>query len=168
MCKRISLCILLLLAVTLSSFSQDKGLTDIQKTVFVELQNLLEKDGVVVEQVDGKILIKNAVIFSAESAMLKNSDKIKLDKIVSSIKKYPMIKLEIVGHCSSVGNPEGEQVISLERAKSVKKYLVDNKATLDMNIAVKGVGAKEQIAPDIKEADRAKNRRLEIIFVSFI
>ena len=113
-----------------------------------ELQQLLETKAGVIEFENGKTVLKSAS-FAA------------LDDIVTAFKDTPEAKIVIEGHTDNTGREASNQKISLERAKSVKEYLVNQ--GLDANqISVEGKGSSEPIANNATEAGRTANRRVDI------
>lgn len=71
-------------------------------------------------------------------------------------------KLTIEGHTDSKGNPEYNKRLSLQRATTVKRVLVENGLS-DGDITAVGYGKERlMINPERTEIDFAKNRRVEI------
>jgi len=66
-----------------------------------------------------------------------------------------------VGHTADVGNPVGQKKLSLERAKAIVDALVRMGIPQD-RFLYEGRGAEEPVAPNTDEANRARNRRVEI------
>ena len=77
------------------------------------------------------------------------------------MKKVPSAKFVINGHSSAEGSPEHNQSLSVDRANSVKTYLV-NAGVNGANLSVKGFGESMPITKNDTEAGRALNRRVEI------
>ena len=99
--------------------------------------------------------------FEFNSAVLKTSSYEVLDQIASEIKKAPSVKFIINGHSSAEGTPEHNQSLSVDRANSVKSYLVNAGIAADRFETV-GYGESKPIAKNDTEASRALNRRVEI------
>jgi outer membrane protein OmpA-like peptidoglycan-associated protein len=120
---------------------------------------------VVVEEVVVKeetIVIRD-VHFEFDSAKLTTADKIKLDTIVTRLKKEaPSARLRVTGHTDSVGSDTYNQKLSDRRAHSVVEYLISNGIARSSFVSVLGAGESQPVA-DNKTADgRAMNRRVEI------
>jgi len=77
------------------------------------------------------------------------------------MKKDASVKFVLNGHASAEGTDAHNMALSIERATSVKTYLVNSGVSAD-NLIVKGYGDKKPIADNSTEAGRAKNRRVEI------
>jgi len=71
------------------------------------------------------------------------------------------MKLAIDGHTDNVGKPEKNQVLSDNRAASVKKYLV-SKGVDESRLTSAGHGQDQPVADNKTAAGRAKNRRVEL------
>lgn len=81
--------------------------------------------------------------------------------IVAEIKKDPSVKIILNGYSSAEGTDEHNMALSVERANSVKTYLVNAGIGADV-FEVKGNGEANPISPNTDEASRAINRRVEI------
>lgn len=84
-----------------------------------------------------------------------------LDQFASGLANQPTTEVRIIGHTDSTGTDALNQRLSLERAESVRDYLVARGVRGDA-IQVAGRGEHEPIADNSTEAGRAKNRRVEI------
>ena len=84
-----------------------------------------------------------------------------LDKLVSILKTNSTANVEIHGHTDIIGDSEHNQTLSLNRAKSVKNYLVQKGIKSD-RLNVIGHGAAKAIASNETEEGRQQNRRVEL------
>lgn len=84
-----------------------------------------------------------------------------LDQFASGLGNQANTEVRIVGHTDSTGSDELNDRLSLERAQSVRNYLVDRGVRAE-RIQTAGRGKREPIADNSTEAGRAKNRRVEI------
>lgn len=82
--------------------------------------------------------------------------------IATWLTEYP-IQLCIVGHTDNVGTAEFNQVLSYDRALSVKKVLVEDYGFSPSRFCVAGKGSIQPIASNASAAGRAQNRRAEFI-----
>ena len=82
-------------------------------------------------------------------------------KLIDVLKKAMVEKFEIYGHTDSDDTDEYNQVLSENRANSVKDFLVKNGITAD--ITTKGFGEKKPIATNSTKEGKQLNRRVEII-----
>jgi len=77
------------------------------------------------------------------------------------LKENPNIRVEIGGHTDATGSDKADMAISLKRAESVKKYLMDKFNISGDRLVVKGYGKTKPIADNSTKEGRAKNRRVE-------
>jgi len=119
-----------------------------------------------------KILLDN-LNFEGGKHTLHPSSYLTLNKLVAIMKKYPNLSIEIQGHicCDSV-NVDGYDLgtgqfdLSLARAHFVYQALVQSGIEAS-RMSYKGFGGKQRlIKNEITEADRLRNRRVEIMVVS--
>lgn len=100
------------------------------------------------------------VQFEFDSGVLKTASFEILDGIAREMKKDPSAKFIINGHSSIEGSAEHNMSLSVDRANSVKTYLVN--AGIDgNNLSIKAHGATQPIASNNSEQGRALNRRVE-------
>jgi outer membrane protein OmpA-like peptidoglycan-associated protein len=90
-----------------------------------------------------------------------------LNDLVTFMKRYPTVRIRLEGHTDNQGNPELNLELSENRAKEIKKYLVDQ--GIDENrIEWIGYGGQRpiHIKADADESLRQKNRRVEVVILS--
>lgn len=88
-----------------------------------------------------------------------------LDDVIAKLKKFPGVRVAIVGHTDNIGTPEANLELSRRRAEAVKAYLV--RGGIDASrIETDGKGDTEPVAPNDKEDGRAKNRRIVFDIIS--
>lgn len=118
-----------------------------------------------VEVLADKIQINEKIQFEVAKANIKEESHDLLNEIVQVIKDNPHIKkIRIEGHASSEGADDFNMRLSDDRAKAVKKYLVDNGLDEDRLVA-KGYGETQPLDSNDTEAGREKNRRVEFNIV---
>ena len=84
-----------------------------------------------------------------------------LNNLVLLLTENRDINIEIAGHTDSIGNEMANQILSENRAKSVKSYLVKNNINHN-RISYVGYGEKQPIENNSSFENRKKNRRIEI------
>jgi len=116
-----------------------------------------------VEKTDEGITISiENIQFEADSARLLASEQDKLKKIGALLTEYPDYELLISGHTALAGKAEARQILSEQRAAAVANYLIELGVREQHHIYTRGFGAEKPIAPNTTEANRARNRRVEI------
>jgi len=116
-----------------------------------------------VEKTDEGITISlENIQFEPDSARLLPAEKEKIEKIGKLLSAYPDYELLISGHTALAGKAEDRQVLSEQRAAAVANYLVELGVREQHHIFTRGFGAEKPVAPNTTEANRARNRRVEI------
>ena len=72
------------------------------------------------------------------------------------------MKIEISGHTSSEGGDELNQILSEERAKSVRNYMISKGIDSKRLVAVGYYGPSRPKASNDTEEGRKQNRRIEL------
>ncbi len=99
--------------------------------------------------------------FEFNSAVLKTASYQALDLAVAEMKKDLTVKFVLNGNSSAEGTDQRNLELSVERANSVKTYLVNSGISAD-NLTVKGYGESKPVADNTTEEGRVLNRRVEI------
>ena len=84
-----------------------------------------------------------------------------LDKFAQGLVSNPATTVRIVGHTDSSGTDAINNPLSVNRAASVRDYVVGHGVDTQ-RIAIDGRGSHEPIADNSTDAGRVKNRRVEI------
>ena len=100
--------------------------------------------------------------FTVNSATLTKPSYKVLDEVAAILLANPDIKVEVAGHTSRDGSYERNKQLSEERAAAVKDYLV-SKGVAHSRLTATGYGPDKPIANGDTPADRAKNRRVELV-----
>ena len=108
-----------------------------------------------------KINIPNDISFDVGSAAIKPQLRAVLDPFATSLQGDPSAQITIVGHTDSTGSDALNNKLSIERADSVRDYIV-TRGVAAGRVATAGRGDREPIADNNTDAGRAKNRRVEI------
>lgn len=74
----------------------------------------------------------------------------------------PGVRVWVVGHTDATGSDATNQPLSVDRAQSVRSYLM-GRGVASSRIQVEGRGEREPVASNDTEAGRAKNRRVEVL-----
>lgn len=89
-----------------------------------------------------------------------------LDLVADGIVSQPGLRLEVAGHTDSIGSAEANQKLSRARAQSVRTYLI-SKGVAEAQLSAVGYGEAEPlVAPELTDADRERNRRVELRVLS--
>jgi outer membrane protein OmpA-like peptidoglycan-associated protein len=129
-----------------------------------ELEERGVEDTTVVAEEEGVTLNMQNIQFEANSAFLRESEKIKLRQIGEILKNYPDRDILITGHTARVpGYTERDhQQLSEQRALAVANYLLSLGALRAIQVTTRGMGHREPLSDNDTEAGRRQNRRVEI------
>lgn len=104
------------------------------------------------------VLAKN-VHFDFNTNELDASSREFLDEVAGILKDKEDVQIQLVGHTCNVGAENVNQQLSLQRAESVKAYLVTKGIAAD-RFTVTGMGEKQPLADNATEEGRRENRRV--------
>ena len=108
-----------------------------------------------------KLEVPSDISFASGSARLAPALEPILDRFAQTLAENPKTTVRIVGHTDSTGNDAINDPLSVNRASSVRNYLVA-RGVASNRIAIDGRGSREPIADNATEAGRARNRRVDI------
>jgi outer membrane protein OmpA-like peptidoglycan-associated protein len=119
--------------------------------------------GAVVERVgEGlQVTFASGLLFDYDSDVLRPAARENLATLASSLEKYPNTDLLIVGHTDSIGTDAYNQGLSERRAAAAANYLA-GQGVARTRLRSVGRGESEPVAPNDTDADRQKNRRVEV------
>lgn len=99
--------------------------------------------------------------FKPNSSEILDDQLWRLDEIAKVLKQTQNHRFLVEGHTASVGNPEGEKQLSIERAKQIIKLLVQ-RGLEEGKFVFSGYGGTKPIADNSTAEGKALNRRVEI------
>jgi outer membrane protein OmpA-like peptidoglycan-associated protein len=108
-----------------------------------------------------KINVPSDISFDTDSYLIKPELRGVLDPFATSLSGDPTSIVSIVGHTDSTGSAAINNPLSVDRAQSVRDYLVA-RGFPATRIETSGRGDREPLADNATEAGRARNRRVEI------
>lgn len=115
-----------------------------------------------------KATMRNDAFFEIASMQLTKVARAELDRIAQILKTTPYEgNIHIVGHTCDLGSTVFNQILSVKRANAVRDYLVSTGALKIDQIVAEGKGKTEPKYPN-KPATRAKNRRVDLEFISIV
>jgi outer membrane protein OmpA-like peptidoglycan-associated protein len=108
----------------------------------------------------GKAVVLDNIGFEKGKFSLLPKSYEDLDKMVQMMNSYPQMEIELGGHTDNQGDPKKNVVLSQNRVKEVKNYLI-SKGIKASRISGIGYGGSKPIASNVKEETRRLNRRVE-------
>jgi len=115
-------------------------------------------------KVGEKLVLKN-VFYKTDSYELTKKSVVELKKLQGFLVNNPRLKIEISGHTDNEGTTEYNLNLSMNRAKSVYNYLINNEISKN-RLEYKGYGEQQPMQLNETEKGRAENRRTEIKIIS--
>lgn len=121
----------------------------------------IEQDIPMIKAEKGAKIVLNNIFFDFNKSTLRPASYKSLNNLLSTLKRYPQMAIEISGHTDNVGSMAFNQKLSESRANVVRDYLIRN------GIDAKRLGAfgrsfRQPIATNDTPAGRQLNRRTEI------
>jgi outer membrane protein OmpA-like peptidoglycan-associated protein len=101
--------------------------------------------------------------FPRNLARITNVDKACLDDVATRLRQDPRSRVIVVGHADS--GERFPEVIARQRAEAVKDYLVRERGIEESRITTRSAAATRPLDSGTDAAARARNRRVEVIFV---
>jgi len=114
---------------------------------------------------EGRISILETIRFEPESSAIDRGSYGIMDQIALALRKHKEIdRIEVGGHTDSTGSHEYNMRLSHARARSVRKYLLEQ-GIQPGRLSARGYGPDKPIADNETDEGRAKNRRVEFVVV---
>jgi chemotaxis protein MotB len=118
---------------------------------------------------EARISFEDALLFDFGKAEINSSGLAFLDKIAAMVQKISCL-VRVEGHTDNVPihthRFPSNWDLSTARAVSVVKYLVDIGKINPQRLSAVGYGESRPLAPNDSTANRARNRRVEIVLVT--
>ncbi|MDW8012106.1 MAG: OmpA family protein [Bacteroidota bacterium] len=111
----------------------------------------------------GRKFILEHLLFGINSAELPDTVP-ELETIARFLKRRPEVVIRIEGHTDNRGSPAHNRRLSLQRAESVRRYLL-RRGVSERQLLIAGFGSTRPIADNETEFGRSLNRRVEIVIV---
>jgi len=143
---------------------------NINKNILLVLESYEDAEKKIVEE-NGKIQIKiNPIYFDFNKWNIRPDAALELENIISILKKYPEMVIEIGAHTDCRGPEEYNLNLSHKRAKSVREYLVSQGIPND-NVKSVGYGEMQPLNKCVKEGickeeEYDINRRCEFVLLN--
>ena len=112
------------------------------------------------KQID--ISVRDSILFDVDRDVLK-ADAVAVLKDIKTLllDRQPYSRLVVEGHTDDRGTAAYNLALSSRRAEAVAAWLSQN-GVLRERLEIKGLGRTSPLVPNANDANRAKNRRVEI------
>lgn len=131
-------------------------------------QILQDRSDLGVTEEAGGILVKfgSDVLFAFDKYALKPGAGKGLGELAQLLRGYPGHPVVVAGYTDDVGKPAYNKKLSLNRAASVKDWLVANGQVPEACISIEGYGEADPVASNATAEGRQRNRRVEVHIVT--
>ncbi len=110
---------------------------------------------------EGRVQL-HGILFDLDKATLQPESAKQLQDIVTLMKDYPDLKLEVQGHTDDQGSDDYNLDLSQRRAETVVTYL-GLFGIAPGRLGPRGYGETKPVMPNTTEEGRAQNRRVELV-----
>ncbi len=158
-----------IVSMTQQQDSVETSQDQIEQTIkeYVEAQNLENMISVIKTDKGVSIRVMDSVFFNTGSSNLLPAATPILEKIITLVRDTPYY-INVEGHTDNVpiaNNPSLNWDLSVDRAVSVVKFFADD-AFNPVRLSASGYGEFHPLLPNITDANRSKNRRVEINIIT--
>lgn len=119
------------------------------------------------ESARGVIVSLSGILFDVGKATLKPASQLTVAKLAGILMVFPRMNLSIEGYTDSTGSAELNMKLSVDRARAVYDFLLTQGISND-RMKFQGFGPENPVAPNDSEANRARNRRVEVVLTQAV
>ncbi len=109
--------------------------------------------------------LSGKVLFGSDVEKLNTPSTEIVERIGKALTGVGIERVRVDGHTDASGKEAYNQQLSLRRAKSVGKVLVDV-GMKEENVQLRGLGSSEPVASNSTSAGRTENRRVSIVVIA--
>jgi outer membrane protein OmpA-like peptidoglycan-associated protein len=114
-------------------------------------------------QVGDELTLKDKIFFEFDKDKIRDISMPTMDKIAAFLKAHPEVtKIKIDGYTCDLGREGYNLKLSQRRANAATNYLVDQGVDRSRVGTVTGYGEANPMVPNLDEAHREQNRRVQI------
>jgi outer membrane protein OmpA-like peptidoglycan-associated protein len=114
------------------------------------------------ETARGVIVSLSGILFDVGKATLKPASQLTVAKLAGILMVFPGMNLSIEGFTDSTGSADLNMRLSTDRARAVYEFLMAQGIS-NARMRYQGFGPESPVAPNDTEANRARNRRVEVV-----
>ena len=104
-----------------------------------------------------------SVLFEFDKAVLRPAAQAALTEAATRLAAVGRARVSVDGHTDNVGGAAYNLTLSKARADAVRAFLQSRPGLAGLTITTRGLGATRPIVPNDSDANRQKNRRVEIL-----
>ena len=102
------------------------------------------------------------LLFDINSATLQPASGEQLGNIAAILKAYPNVHVKVGGYTDNTGDASANQLLSQQRADTVKQQLINMGISPD-RLEAQGYGSQYPVADNATEEGRQRNRRISLL-----
>jgi outer membrane protein OmpA-like peptidoglycan-associated protein len=114
------------------------------------------------ETARGVVVSLSGILFDVGKATLKPASQLSVAKLAGILMVFPNMNLSIEGFTDSTGPADLNMRLSMDRARAVYEFLMVQGIS-NSRMKYQGFGPENPVAPNDSEANRARNRRVEVV-----
>jgi outer membrane protein OmpA-like peptidoglycan-associated protein len=111
------------------------------------------------------LTFESGLMFAKNSSEISDSYKNDLSSAAEVFNKYPETNIVIEGHTDDTGSDDFNMQLSEKRANAVKDFFISKGVSAD-RLTTKWYGETQPKYPNDNEANRQKNRRVELAVIA--
>ena len=119
------------------------------------------------ETARGVIVSLSGILFDVGKATLKPASQLTVAKLAGILMVFPGMNLSIEGFTDSTGSADLNMRLSTDRARAVYEFLMAQGIS-NSRMKYQGFGPDNPVAPNDTEANRARNRRVEVVLTQAV
>jgi len=119
------------------------------------------------ESARGVVVSLSGILFDVGKATLKPASQLTVAKLAGILMVFPSMNLSIEGYTDSTGSAELNMKLSTDRARAVYEFLMAQGIS-NARMKYQGFGPENPVAPNDSEANRARNRRVEVVLTQAV
>ena len=119
----------------------------------------------ITEQDLKKTIMLDNIYFERAKPIVLTESYPSIDKLAQVLLTRPKLYIQIVGHTDNVGDKDALRILSEQRAEAIKTLLIE-RGVPSARIDTHGYGDTKPLGPNDTEANKSKNRRVEIKIIS--
>ncbi|HMA53225.1 MAG TPA: OmpA family protein, partial [Acidobacteriota bacterium] len=119
------------------------------------------------ETARGVIVSLSGILFDVGKATLKPASQLSVAKLAGILMVFPNMNLSIEGYTDSTGSADLNMRLSMDRARAVYEFLM-SQGISNARMKYQGFGPENPVAPNDTEANRARNRRVEVVLTQAV
>jgi len=114
------------------------------------------------ETARGVVVSLSGILFDVGKATLMPASQISVAKLAGILTVFPQMNLSIEGYTDATGSRDLNMKLSTDRARTVYEFLL-GQGIAAARMRYQGFGPENPVAPNDTEANRARNRRVEVV-----